>query len=220
MIFWEDLPFSDEELAGYAKAGLGHRLGPGVAPALAIVDMNRLFTDSRFPLGSSEAAAPAVRAIAGVLELARRAGLPVVYTTTVSTTYPAVAGLWKGEISEQERALVSSPEAHEIVGPIAPRDGELVIGKVRPSAFWQTGLADVLTYHRVDTLIVCGMVTSGCVRATVVDAFSHNLRVLVPAECVADRAELPHKINLFDMHMKYADVVPTGEVEEYLVTFV
>jgi maleamate amidohydrolase len=182
--------------------------------------MNRLFTDSRFPLGSSEAAAPAVRAIAGVLELARRAGLPVVYTTTVSTTYPAVAGLWKGEISEQERALVSSPEAHEIVGPIAPRDGELVIGKVRPSAFWQTGLADVLTYHRVDTLIVCGMVTSGCVRATVVDAFSHNLRVLVPAECVADRAELPHKINLFDMHMKYADVVPTGEVEEYLVTFV
>jgi maleamate amidohydrolase len=220
MTLWDDLPFSEEDLAGYAKAGLGHRLGPGVAPALAIVDMNRLFTDSRFPLGSSEAAAPAVSAITGVLDLARRAGLPVVFTTTKSTSDLAMAGLWKGQLSEEERALLSSPEAHQIVGPIAPRQGELVIGKVRPSAFWQTGLADVLTYHRVDTLIVCGMVTSGCVRATVVDAFSHNLRVLVPAECVADRAVLPHKINLFDMHMKYADVVPTREVEEYLAAFV
>jgi len=216
MSIWDDLPFSDRDRANYAKAGMGGRIEPGVAPAIAVVDMNNAFTDSRFPLGSSEASAPAIQAIAGLLDVARPLGVPVVYTTTFSTPHPAVKGLWKGSGSDVEHPLLSSPEAHAIGGPIAPAPDEPILPKSKPSAFWQTGLSDVLAYHRVDTLIVCGMTTSGCVRATVVDAFSHNLRVIVPVECVADRGELSHKVNLFDMHMKYADVLPVEEVAGYL----
>jgi nicotinamidase-related amidase len=76
----------------------------------------------------------------------------------------------------------------------------------------------MLAYHSIDTVIVTGMVTSGCVRATVIDAFSYNYRVIVPIECCADRGEISHQVNLFDMGMKYADVVPLEEVMKHLAT--
>ncbi len=213
---FDDLPLSDRDRANYAKAGMGGRIEPGVAPAIAIVDMNRAFSDSRFPLGSTDAAAPALDAIAQLLAAARPLRIPIVYTTTFTTAHPSVKGIWKGSGGDVDDPLLASPEAHEIPETIAPAPDEPVLPKAKPSAFWQTGLADVLAYHRVDTLVVCGMSTSGCIRATVVDAFSHNLRVLVPHECVADRGELSHKVNLFDMHMKYADVLSTQEVIAYL----
>lgn len=216
MSAWDDLPFSDAERARYAKAGMGGRIEPGVAPAIAVVDMNRAFADDRFPLGSSAAAEPAMEAIAGLLAVARPRGVPVVYTTTFTTPHAAVKGVWKGPGGDPHDPLLSDPAAHEFDARVAPAADEPVLPKAKPSAFWQTGLADVLAYHRVDTLIVCGMSTSGCVRATVVDAFSHNLRVMVPEECVADRGELSHKVNLFDIHMKYGDVVPVAEVVAYL----
>ncbi len=87
-----------------------------------------------------------------------------------------------------------------------------MVTKSKPSAFFGTPLASMLTYLGVDTLVVTGMVTSGCVRATVVDAFSHNYRVVVPIECVADRSATSHQVNLFDMDMKYADVLPLADV--------
>ncbi len=216
MSVFDDLPLSDRDRANYAKAGMGGRGERGVRPAVLIVDMNRAFVDSRFPLGSSEAAAPAIAAIAALLEAAREARVPVIYTTTFSTPHQAVKGRWKGNGGDPDDPLLSSPEAHEIAPEIAPAADDAVLPKARPSAFWQTGLADVLTYERVDTILVCGMSTSGCVRATVVDGFSHNYHVLVPEECVADRGELSHKVNLFDMQMKYADVVPTAEAVAYL----
>ena len=87
---------------------------------------------------------------------------------------------------------------------------------MRPSAFFGTLLPSLLTYHGVDTVIVTGMTTSGCVRATAVDAFSYNYRVIVPVECVADRSPTAHLANLFDIDMKYGDVVPAAEVREYI----
>lgn len=213
---WDDVPLSDRDRRNYAKAGMGERIGPGVAPAIAVVDMNRAFTDSRFPLGDGEAAAPALAAIASLLAVARPLGVPVFYTTTFSTAHRSVKGLWKGSGGEPDHPLLSSPEAHEIPAQIAPAPDDVVLPKAKPSAFWQTGLADLLAYDRIDTLVVCGMSTSGCVRATVVDAFSHNLRVLVPEECVADRGEFAHKASLFDMDMKYADVLPVSEAVAYL----
>jgi maleamate amidohydrolase len=216
MNVWDDLPFSERDRANYARAGMGGRIKRGVAPAVVVVDMNNAFTDSRFPTGDSEAAAPAIAALARLLEVARRNRAPIVYTTTFSSPHESVRGMWKGAEEQAENPLTDSDEAHEIGGPIAPTPADIVLPKAKPSAFWQTGLSDILAYHRIDTLVVTGMVTSGCVRATVVDAFSHNLRVLVPVECVADRGELPHKVNLFDIHMKYGDVLPTGEVIAYL----
>jgi nicotinamidase-related amidase len=213
---WNDIPLAERDRANFEKAGMGARGEPGEAPAIVIVDMNRAFSDSRFPLGDSDAAAPALEAIATLLAAARPLGVPIVYTTTFTTAHPSVKGRWKGRAGDVADPLLSSPEAHEIPAAIVPRADEPVLPKAKPSAFWQTGLADVLAYHRCDTLIVCGMTTSGCVRATVVDAFSHNLRVLVPQECVADRGELSHRVSLFDMDMKYADVLPTAEVTSYL----
>lgn len=87
-----------------------------------------------------------------------------------------------------------------------------MVRKRRPSAFFGTELASLLVHHRVDTVVLCGMVTSGCVRATAVDAFSHGLRVVIPEECVADRVRLPHAVALFDIDMKYGDVRPAADV--------
>jgi len=92
-----------------------------------------------------------------------------------------------------------------------------VITKTKPSAFFGTPLASILTYLGIDTIVLGGMVTSGCVRATVIDAFSHNYRVIVPLECVADRSPTSHEVNLFDIDMKYADVLPLAEVLAHLV---
>ena len=91
-----------------------------------------------------------------------------------------------------------------------------MIVKGKPSAFFGTQLHSMLTYHNVDTLIITGMVTSGCVRATVDDAFSYDYRVIIPEECVADRAEVPHRVNLFDMEMISADVIELEEVLRHL----
>ena len=106
--------------------------------------------------------------------------------------------------------------ANEVVEPIAPRDGEPVIPKTFPSAFFGTDLLSYLVYANADTIILTGMVTSGCVRSTAIDAFSYNYRVIIPEECVADRGQTSHKVALFDLHMKYADVVPKADTIRYL----
>ena len=99
---------------------------------------------------------------------------------------------------------------------IAPGPGDILIPKEKPSLFFATPLLSYLIYHNVDTVFVCGTTTSGCVRATVIDAFSYNFKVGVIEECTFDRGEVSHKINLFDMNAKYADVMPVGEVMDYL----
>jgi nicotinamidase-related amidase len=116
-----------------------------------------------------------------------------------------------------------SPEArdrwqrrYDIVDEVAPLSGEALLRKSSPSAFWGTPLAGHLNYLGVDTLITCGESTSGCVRASVVDGCTYRYRMIVVEEGVFDRHEAAHAINLFDMHQKYADVVPLAEVLEYL----
>jgi maleamate amidohydrolase len=105
------------------------------------------------------------------------------------------------------------------VDEVRPLPGEVVLKKTAPSAFWGTPLAGHLTLHGIDTLIVCGEATSGCVRASVVDAASHRYRVQVVEECVFDRHEATHALNLFDIHQKYADVISLAEASKYLKRF-
>jgi nicotinamidase-related amidase len=105
---------------------------------------------------------------------------------------------------------------YEIVDEVAPIPGEIVLKKTAPSAFCGTPLTDILNGMRVDTVVVAGESTSGCVRATVVDGKSHRFKVVVPEECVFDRDEASHAINLFDMNEKYADVIPLDEAIVYL----
>jgi maleamate amidohydrolase len=212
MAVWDDL-FTPDDLVGYTKGGESPPRALGTRPGIAVVDMTYAFVDDRFATGWGATGRPCVAAIRRLLDVARPLGVPVFYSTGKLAHSPAERGRWKGTSTSLGPQL---PEAHEIVPEIAPREGESVVSKRYPSAFFGTELASLLTYHQVDTLIVTGMVTSGCVRATVIDAFSYNYLVVVPEECVADRAVLPHKLNLFDIHMKYGDVLPLDAVLDYL----
>jgi maleamate amidohydrolase len=154
-----------------------------------------------------------------LLVAARVAGVPVIHITGLASSglpswHASIhAGDRRGDLSVQGR---NDPRRYEIVEACAPVDGELVFEKTAPSAFWGTPLSGALTYLGVDTLIVGGESTSGCVRASVVDAASHRYRVVIAEECVYDRHQASHAINLFDMHAKYADVLPLADVVAWL----
>lgn len=197
-----------EERARYAKGNMGKRVGFGGRPAVLVVDMTRAFTEDRFPLGCTAAGVPCAAAIRTLLEAVRPLGVPVLYTRYDAFAADAQWGRWldKGTGAEPD-SLMREPDAHEIADAVKPAAADIVITKSKPSAFFGTPLASMLTYLGVDTVVVTGMVTSGCVRATVIDAFSHNYRVIVPLECVADRSPTSHQVNLFDIDMKYADVM-------------
>ncbi len=216
MNVWDEL-ITDEDREAYGHFRSRPNIGVGERPAILVVDMTYAFVDSMFSSGFSRTGWPCVRAIRELLDLARPKRIPVAFSRGEEWKTPAEYGRWK---SGGYRPMV--PEAkgkypHQIVPDLEPREDEPVVVKSKPSAFFGTHLASILTYHGVDTVIVTGMVTSGCVRATVVDAFSLNYRVMVPLEGVADRGQVTHKINLFDMHMKYADVVSLAEAKEYVI---
>ena len=120
------------------------------------------------------------------------------------------------ELTEEERER--RHRQYEIIDEVAPLPGEAVLRKTSPSAFWGTPLIGHLNYLGIDTIITCGESTSGCVRASVVDGCTNRYRMIVVEECVFDRHEATHAINLFDMNQKYSDVLPIGEVLEYLST--
>jgi nicotinamidase-related amidase len=202
-----------DERQRYAKGNMGKRVGFGARPAVLVVDMTRAFTEDRFPLGCTAAGVPCARAIRSLLDAVRPQAVPVLYTRYDAFAADAEWGRWldKGTGAEPD-SLMRGPEAHEITDLLKPAAGDVVITKTKPSAFFGTPLMSVLTYLGADTVVVCGMVTSGCVRATVIDAFSYNFKVVVPIECVADRSETSHQINLFDIDMKYGDVLPLRDV--------
>lgn len=208
----------ESDLAMYRKANFGHPIGWGRKVAIIVVDMTRAFVEDRFALGSAAMGQTALRGIARLLEAARPIGIPVCFTRMVPFRNRTEAGRWY-DSCPGIFGLPDDPAAQEsaaIPFEIAPRTGEPVIVKGKPSAFFGTPLHSMLTFHNVDTLIITGMVTSGCVRATVDDAFSYDYRVIIPEDCVADRAEVPHRVNLFDMDMISADVMPLERVLEYV----
>jgi nicotinamidase-related amidase len=204
MEIWDDV-LNEQDKQMFSKAKMGGTRGMGKTPALIIVDMTYGFVDSRFRLGHSETGYPAVRSTAVLLEKAREIKIPVFYTRGVTESHSSGNGIWKGGEAKSE-------EENTIVDEIKPLEQEMVLQKRRPSAFFGTNLVDMLIYHGIDTVIITGITTSGCVRASVVDAFSFNFRVVVPEECVGDRSQISHKVNLMDMHMKYADVVKLDDL--------
>jgi nicotinamidase-related amidase len=212
MAIWDDV-VPREEQAIYEEGGWGGRVGFGRRPALLVIDMYTAFVDPAFPF-ASPGARECARQIRVLLDAAREGGVPVFYTRAERTTWPEERGRWKARAVS--RPIMSRPDAYHIVPEVAPRPDEPVIVKTYPSGFTGTNLTSYLVYHGVDTVIVTGVVTSGCVRDTVLDAFNQCYRVIVPQEAVADRGATSHKVTLFDIHMKYGDVLPVAEVLEYL----
>ncbi len=194
--------------------GFGGRGGFGRRPALAIIDMTLGFTDPESPL-ACDLEKP-VANIAELLEAARKAEIPVVFTTIAyreSDKLTAAAFIDKVPVL---LALEAGTRWAEIDPRIAPRETEPVLNKLFASGFFGTGLPSLLTAAGVDTLIITGASTSGCVRATAVDALQYGFRPVVPREAVGDRNPDAHEANLYDVDAKYGDVVPVEEVLEYL----
>jgi nicotinamidase-related amidase len=123
-----------------------------------------------------------------------------------------------GPLKRTPEALERLSRRYDIVDEVAPIEGEVALRKTSPSAFWGTPIVGLLNGLGVDTLIVAGESTSGCVRATVVDGKAYRYKMVIPEECVFDRSEAPHAINLFDLDQKYADVMPLDDVVAYLKT--
>ena len=194
--------------------GFHGRAGFGSRPALLVVDVNMGFTDPASPLVCD--LEDVVAAIRRLLDEARRAGLPIVYTTVSYAEGDKVAA---SAFIDKVPALLTleagSPWV-EIDPRIGPRPGEPVLNKLFASALFGTPLQALLTAVGCDSLIVTGASTSGCVRATVVDALQHGFRPVVPREAVGDRNPAAHEANLYDMDTKYADVVSLGEVLAHL----
>jgi nicotinamidase-related amidase len=194
--------------------GFGGRAGFGSRPALLVIDVNVGFTDPASPLVCDLDGV--VEAIARLLDHARRAELPVVYTTVV---YDDSAKRAAAAFVDKVPALLTlEPGSRwiEIDPRIAPQPGEPVLTKVFASAFFGTTLQSMLATAGCDSVIVTGASTSGCVRATAVDALQHGYRVAVPREAVGDRNPSAHEANLYDIDAKYGDVVSVDEMLAHL----
>lgn len=198
----------------YAERGLGNRVGFGHNPAVIVIDMTRAFCDPSHTVGANQDSA--LEAIAELLRVARERDVTIHYFNIAFQPDGRDAGMFGKKVSALLTLQLDDPVATEIHPRIAPREGEMVITKKYGSCFFETNLPSLLVTEGIDTVILTGCSTSGCVRATAIDGVSHGYRVIVPEECVADRAQGPHYANLFDINAKYGDVVPLGEVIEYL----
>ncbi len=200
----------------YHQAGLGRRIGFGERPAILVVDFNKGCTDPASPLPPLMDLSAEIRATRRLIDLGRAAGALIVYMTIgpiredlqdlgpLGFKVPGLRIFTEGSVwSEINDGLEVLPQ-------------DYLVWKKWQSAFHGTDLLSILIHRRIDTAIVTGCVTSGCVRATVVDACTNGFRVIIPRECVGDRTTVIHEANLFDMNAKNADVIQVAEVESYL----
>ncbi|WP_248960853.1 isochorismatase family protein [Sphaerisporangium perillae] len=199
----------------YDRAGFGAPMRRGRRPALVVVDLTRGFTEDAFPSGAD--LSDVVEATGTLIRAARPAGVPVIFTAIVYTPAEATgdAVTWLQKAQGMRAMLEGSDEV--AIDPRLPRTpDDVLITKKGASAFFGTSLAATLVGLGCDTVVVCGATTSGCVRATVVDAVQSGFPVLVPRECVGDRAQGPHDAALFDIQAKYGDVVELADAVGYV----
>ena len=226
MAIWDDV-LPEEDRLVFEKAGWGRDAGFGTRPVVLVVDVIYNFVGDRpepildsierWRYSCGERGWEGVQHLAALLEVAHEREVPVFYTGMDRRPDGFDQGSWNwkshrsGEASDVKGSL-----GNEIVAEVAPQPQDVMFVKDKPSAFHGTPLMDYLTFLGADTVIVCGTTTSGCVRASAVDAAQYNFHAIVPEECVWDRGTLTHKVNLFDIQMKYGDVKATAEVMDYL----
>src|SRR5438067_6367576 len=197
----------------YVRKGFAARVGFGQRPALLVIDIIRAFTDLRSPLASNLDSQ--VDAINRLLAVARERAIPVIFRTVAYDRELQEAGLWIRKIPSNSW-LVEGSEWVEVDRRLVRQPDEMLLVKKYASCFFGTDLAARLITRGIDTLLITGCTTSGCVRATAVDACSYGLHTVVVQEAVGDRAELPHIANLFDIDAKYGDVVDLQDALGYL----
>jgi maleamate amidohydrolase len=222
---WEKY-LTDLDRRVYAAAGFGHKSGFGSRPAVLIIDVQYrtcgelpkpiLEAIKEYKTSCGEAAWNAVKVIERLLAAARPRNIPIFYPV-VERKNRFETGRWKDKIpSIADQPSYIGDRGTQVIDSIAPQPGDVVVSKRYASAFFGTPLMTYLNDLDRDTVIVTGCTTSGCVRATVADAFSYAFNVIVVADGVYDRGEVSHAVNLFDMDQKYADVLASDEVIHYL----
>jgi maleamate amidohydrolase len=231
MAIWDKF-ITERDRQVYELSGYGARGGFGTRPAIVVVDVNYAFTgDRNLPILESvktwsnscgEAGWAAIPPTRKLLAAARANHIPVFFSTGIDPRPDGFdCGGWAHKASRTNETLPEAaarkPErGNDIVREIAPAAHEIVIHKLKPSVLHGTPLLGYLIDLGVDTLLIAGTTTSGCVRATVIDAFSYNFKISIVEECTFDRFESSHAINLFDMQAKYCDIVGVADAETYL----
>jgi len=219
---WDNI-IGQDEINAYNAAGFGKSSGLGKRPALLIIDVQYRTVGTtpmpfwqsieEFPTSCGQVGWNAVTHIKSLLNYFRKRKWPVLY--------PYVApkmNFDQGRLAEKVPALMGVAEkGYEFVADIAPQPEDILLPKKHPSAFFGTPLVSYLVDKNVDTLVVTGCTTSGCVRGSVVDGFAYNFRIVVPHDAVYDRSDTSHAVNLFDMSAKYADVMTTSETLSRLI---
>ena len=213
---WDGI-VSEADLAVYRAAGFGKPNGLGKRPALLVIDVQYRTVGStpkpileaikEYPTATGELGWRAVPRIAELIAAFRRNGLPVLYPCVAPKSEHDSGGFG----AKAPGVLTIPAKGYEFVREIAPQKGDLVLPKAHASAFFGTALASYLVHLRADSVVLAGCTTSGCVRATAVDACQLTYPVLIPEECVYDRSTVSHAVNLFDLASKYADVMPLAQ---------
>ncbi len=205
---------ANQELADdYSRAGFSNRLGFGSRPALVVIDFCQAYLNPQSPLYAGVETAR--ESCQRVLTASREAGIPVLHTRVEFQPDGADGGIFFRKVAALECFVKGNPLGEYAQG-LAPNEGEVVVVKQYASGFFGTSLASTLTYMGVDTLIHTGVSTSGCVRATALDACQHGFVPIVVRDACGDRNQQVHESNLFDLDAKYADVVSEQEVLNYL----
>ena len=227
-----DKYISERDRGVFDAAGFGQNAGFGERPVLMIIDVSYAFCGDKreailesiktWKLSCGEAAWDAMPVLVKLIEAARAKGIPVLYTTGYSRDDKWDRGSWswknpRGEnLDHSEPAPATNHDGNDIVDDIAPGPKDVVVWKQKPRAFHEAPTLSYLNLLKADSVIVTGTTTSGCVRATAVDAFSHNYRVSVVEDACFDRSEVSHAISLLDLHAKYADVLKSEAVLDYI----
>ena len=204
---------TDDTTGIYERARLGQSVTPGSRPAVLVVDFSRGFTDPGCTMGSDLTSE--VEATKRLLAAAREKSVPVIFTTIAFEPNLKDGSLWIQKAPGLAELKIGGGWV-EIDPRLERREGETLIVKKGASAFFGTNLPSVLVSENVDTVVLCGATTSGCIRATAVDLLQYGYPTLVPRECVGDRASQPHEANLFDIQAKYADVISVEDALSYL----
>lgn len=220
---WDDL-LDEEDRLVIERAGYGKTRGLGQRPVLLVIDcqLNYIGRDEpitqqqdEYPAGGGAEAWKAVRNIATLLPLAREANVPIIYSRNVAKKTVKFDGFQQKAGWDHSKTIDGQPGT-QIVDLLTPRDEDIVIDKSYASLFWGTPILTYLVALKADSLIVCGVSTSGCVRATLVDGITRGYNAVVLEDGTADRIKASHKVALLDIWMKYADVDTTAAVAEYL----
>ncbi|MBS1886182.1 MAG: isochorismatase family protein [Actinobacteria bacterium] len=198
----------------YERAGWGGRVPRGTRPAILVVDLSRGFTEPEFPTGAD--LTDVVAATSRLVEAAHATGAPVLFTTIAYEESDLAGGCAWLRKAPGMGILRAGSELVDLDPRLPRRPADALVVKKGPSAFFGTDVAASLVAQGVDTVLVCGATTSGCVRASVVDAVQYGFTVLVPRPAVGDRAAGPHEANLFDIDAKYADVIDLDDALAYV----